>query len=425
MVDGIATGLALLLSSLSNLFLHPISTLGGVQLAIEHWEITQDILLGEWDFYRRAFSTDTAAFTEISLTVAVCAAASALLAQWLEAGAVWASRWRPRRGGISRWISLAEFGRRTGILRRVQILLRARNIRLEQRLAARGTGLRGNLRQLKWTAQDIIQGLRLGLTQPLSWFLYLLCRVTDRISTFTKASLRILWRQIAYLLLPVVLIFQPWIEWSVDFNTSSAVTQRRLAPAVESYLEQVASFSIDELEKRTEMLQTMYAEFRKRLLEPVTELDRVLEQQLNTLDGLVAGRQLPGPTIDLRVNAMFDRYGKRRLFLGELLFWHSMDDEHGPAAPSRNWLQSYIDERVLLSKAAERVQSSEAKSYLTAAIDVLDRRLAFETCIANYNLTELLARPLPEEHKYCGTLHAPASVDEMLRDLFAPEEARW
>lgn len=417
-LGGVADGLTLVLSTLGNLVLHPVSTVRGLQLALQHWERSQEFLILEWDHYRSAFSSDTAEFVNISLSVALYVAASVLLAQSLEALADLLSH--RRFSGVT--VSLRSAIRRHGLVHRVYVLLRVRNIQLESRLASRGTGIRARFRRLQWAFADVGRAFRSATLYPLAWLLFLLCRIVDNVWRYTKVSLRYLWRQTAYLLLPTILIFQLWIDWSVDFDKSATEARQRLTPAAESYFAEVAVFEVAELRENTEALQSIYEDFRYRLLEPINELDAILDSELLVLNELLTAKIIQDPVvIDLKVAAMFERFSTRKVFLTELIFALPPATEGGWTSLSRNWLQSYLDEQTLLREAAALVQGPETKAYLASVIDVLDRRLAFEGCIAQYYVAELLERPLPERHEYCGTLDAPNSVEEMRRRMFAPD----
>lgn len=419
-VIGIKEGLVLLFNAASNLALHPVATVDGISIAIEHWHITRDDLLTEWKFFLRAYSADPSYFVATSLVVAIWVVSSSLVACFIESIPRLADHLRNNSLDRLRPISRAVFLGRSGIMHRVQVLLRATSQQEEARLSARDTGAVAVFRRVQWAALDFLRGLRRAIKEPLPYFVYLLLRLVARVLAFVKTALRVTWRQLAYVLLPAVLLFQTWIGWSVEFEVASENARRQLAPEVEQYLEAIASLPGEELENRTENIQAIYATYREALLEPVHRLNRVLHTRLYDLDRLVAAQNIADSAVDLQMELMFDRDERRKLFLGELLFNQPGADEHGAIEPSRNWLESYTDERALLSKASERVRVSQASNYLAERIDELNRRIAFEHCIARYDVTELFERPLPRRHEFCGTLEEPNSVDEMMRRLFFP-----
>jgi hypothetical protein len=416
--QGLAAGFVLLFDAVSNFVLHPVATLEGIDLALEHWQVTQGELLSEWGFYRRAFTEDPGTFVGFTLSIGICVLSSALVASFLEGVPGSPSRWRSKRLDTQRIPLQAAFAGGTGIVRRINTLMRATNMQKEKRLASRGRGASAFLRPVCWLILDFFKGLQRLVTEPLPYLGYLLYRLGDRIFALIKTTLKVTWRQLAYLLLPVIIVFQMWIGWSVDFSIASAEARRQLAPVAESSPDAVDSLTFDELKHRAETLQASYTKYREALLVPFRNLDQALDMRLTTLDGQVGAKGIADTAVELRLDVMFERYSRRKLFLAELLFSHPGDDKKALTDPSRNWLETYAAELALLTAINQQVRDSKANLYLAARIDELDRRLAFEYCISRYDKGELLVRPLASEHEYCGSLASPNTVDEMHRLLF-------
>ncbi len=415
---GVQDGVELVGTSLLNLLVHPVLSFKGVESALEGWRLSFDALTSEWRHYYRAALIDSIVFVESTATLLSVLAAVVMGTQFLEGLRGAASRWglrreealvRTSRVSLMRWLR-----RRGGLLREVVVLARARSLLSERRLGVQEQGFRWLKWRLRCLLRDVSSGIGVAGLRPLPvalyWMLLLLSAVVGMIRGIVSAMLR----YAVLLVLPVPILLQLWID--DELRTEAIVTQHhaRIVEAVKALLHDVEGVSSTELRTSIERVQSRYEAYRVALLGGVQAEDERLELALAELNASVEVDVLADAIVDFRLEAAFSRYARRRLYLTEEVFLRHKGELHSSTAPSRNWLVSLEDEAQVFLEAAQRAKAGEVASLLQEFADRLRRRRLYEACIAGWDPTVLLERPLAARPSECGSLESPDTMGRRL-----------
>jgi|GEM_PF-4134650 len=421
--DGIQTGFVLVGDGLTNLILHPLLSLQGMEHALDRWQVTQRMYAAEWGIYRQAAQLDHAVFVRSTLLVLTVLGLSVLTAQVLEKLSE-----RVLRSG-SHAISSLEKRLAThtpsepgSVRKQAEILLRARNMLLEHRLGHRAFGVRRAFQRIRNATWDFAQAVRLSLTHPASFLLYALHQSGTHLVSASVALAGTLWRQFITLAVPLTVLFQPWISDAITMEATINTAHRQLAPVVKEYRVQVEMLSADEIDVRTQDVRQAYREYRESLLVLIEHENNRLDSEQSALDRLVGKNRIAGPVMDSRLDALFERWGRRNLYLTEEIVFQYADIPHSPEAPGRNWMVSYQDELELLRQALRRVDNDEKRAILTRNIDLLEREIAYAECVKAWDPGELFKQPSPETRGRCGSVNDSLSNRDPVFQLLSPSE---
>ncbi|MGD8798200.1 MAG: hypothetical protein PVJ44_06740 [Desulfobacterales bacterium] len=405
--EGIQSGLLWVGSSIAHLVLHPLLSVQGVEHAVQHWDDVADALVSEWDYYRQAARLDSAVFVKSTLILVTALSLSVLVTRVLEKFASRLSSPAQRKAmdlSDSVMRGLSKIGRRNNaVLHQAVVFVRARNVLLTRR---HGAHLKG-MRRIRWRIRngynDVIQILYMAFTQPFPCLVYAIVRLSRLLVLMLKSVLSATMRQLVLLALPVAIFFQPWISDTIRLQAMVTSGHQHIAPMVRQYRSDVEQLSLADLKIRTRQLQSAYQEYRLQFLILVQEADRIAKEQVGQLDKLVEENALTDQVIDTRLWFYTERFVMRKMYLAKEIFWYHMDAAHSPQAPSRNWLVSYEDEMNLFREAQQHVGAEDKAKFLHQIITGLENTILYELCIARWDVTELLDRPLPPKHQRCGS----------------------
>jgi len=406
--EGIRSGFLLVGSSIANLALHPLLSIQGVEHAVERWDNVIDILMSEWLHYRAAARLDSIVFVKSTLMILSALSLSVFVTQMLEKFGGRLSSFAQRRAVSSSGrvtMYLKKRGHRiNSVLHQAVVLVRARNVLLARRLGVHATGIR----KVKWRTQNLfndgLQIVYLAIVKPLPCFVYCFIRLSKHSVLLLKSGLSATVRQLVLLVMPVAIVFQPWIDDAIRVQAVVSGGHQRIAPMVQRFSSDVEQLSLVDLKIRTMQLQSAFQEYRKQFLILIKEEDQIFETEVSVLDKHAREKTITDQVVDARLGAILDRFGHRRVYLSEEIFWYHKDAPHSPLTPSQNWLTSYQDELNLFLEVQQKAGAEEKAEFLQQVIARLENTIRYESCIAAWDLTELVKRPLPVNHTQCGSV---------------------
>jgi hypothetical protein len=394
--EGLMAGARLVGEAALSLLQHPTATLRGITIAADRHVEGLKEWLGTGAAYAAAWRVDPAGFAAASFTLLACAAACVAVA----------GAWDHVTDRMTFTLSRAARERMRHIRRirhgPIVQLWRARAMRREQRRGQRVAGVRAPLQRITWWARDLADGLRLLAARPAPASAFFACQAAGGAIRIAGGLLRVASQRLAYLVLPVVLIAAPWIDFSIHLDDVAEAAERDIAPAARRYVDDAAELNLADLSARTEQMRTRYAEHRQRLLAPLAALDSELGRELGTINRAVAAGDLDGATIDYRTDRALSRYASRTTLISERIVLHSAGAPHGPYEPSSNWLESIRDEQALFESARTRSTRAESQRHLDETIAAVAAQWSYESCVLLENPRQLAEGPLPATHPRCG-----------------------
>lgn len=405
--EGIRSGFLWVKASIAHLVQHPLLSVQGVEHAVQHWDDVADVLVSEWDYYLQAARLDSIVFVKTTLMLATALCLSVLVSWVLEEFASKLSCLaQPRAMDIANRVMkyVSKRGRRnSAVLHQAVVFVRARNVLLTRRLAVHLTGMRRAMWRIRNVFRDVMQIIHLAFTKPLPCLVYSIVRLSRLLVLTLKSVFSTTMRQLVLVALPVAIFFQPWINDTIRLHAMVKSGHQHIAPMVRQFRNDAEQLSLADLKIRAHELQSAYQEYRQQFLILVQEADRNFNEQISALDKLVGENALTGQVIEARLLFSTKRYGRRTFYLSREIFWYHMDTAHSPQAPSRNWLVSYEDEMNLFREVQQQVTAKGKAKFLQQIITGLENTILYEICIARWDITELLDRPLPATHKKCGS----------------------
>ncbi|RMG17738.1 MAG: RHS repeat protein [Planctomycetota bacterium] len=379
---------------------HPVDTYRGIKHAIENWDETKERLVALWDEYKDAAVNDPEKFAEWTgiLTAEVVFAVAGTkgldklgksgtlarmassesrvaraVARTARVAAPVVDKAREFRGDLA-----GRFPRVASALRRARTLDRARRIELARRAANPGRFVTRVPRRLANFGRDLGRGARLAAREPGAFVLYSGRRLGSAARGLVAETGRGLWTAGKYGTIPVLVAFEDEITDAVKRSATREAALGEVTRAGRALLEDAARLSPEALAERVREVGLVYRNYRNRLMGPIHEEDARLDRELRELDALVAAGEIPPETIDSRLDAMLEEYGRRRHNLMVDLYDRNRDAEHDMLHPSPNRTISFQDEIDLLAAVAERVRDPAARALLDARRADLEELMEYE-----------------------------------------------
>ena len=399
---GFVKGVANVVVGLYQFVRHPIQTLKAVYKAIENWDETKEALLAVWEEYKDAAVNDPEKFAEMTgqltaevllavvsptkgLTavtgIAKTAATTAKVANNLErVSRVARVVTNPvTRNAARAGTTLARnFPRTARVVRNARVMSRARNIEKARRAAEVTPLLRRVPRRLGYVGRDLYNGGRLAVTRPGSYAVYAGLRTANATSGLFRSTGRGIWKGLKYGTIPTTVVFKDNITDALDAYENREAALRDVRGKAKSFLNDAGNLTPEELAARIEELGGTYSGYRNRLMGPVHDEDKRLEAALQELDRKVANGEIPDNTIDSRLNALLEEYGRRRHNLLVDIYDRNREEDHDMFNPSINRTISFQDEIDLLEEAKKKVSDPAAKALIEARQKDLTELMAYE-----------------------------------------------
>ena len=377
---------------------HPIETGKALWHAVTHLDETKEMFKAKWDEYKDAWANDPEKFWEMTghLTAEVAFAVvgpkgvTAVVNAASKTATV--ARIASTTARVSRVVTspvarvatrsagtLARtFPRAAKIVRGGRVLNRARNLETLRRAAEGGNVFRRAARRVGYAAKDTWNGARLAATRPGAFTVYSGIRASRGARALIAANARGAWKMTKNGAIPVWAAFEDNITDGINAYTNQDEALGDVRAKTRSFLEDSGSLSPEELAKRIEEIGGVYGTYRNRLMQPVHEEDQRLDAALTELDAKVASGEIPDNTLDSRLNAMLEEYGRRRHNILTGIYDGNREAEHDMFSPSINRTVSFQDEIDLLKAAKERASDPLSKALLDARIQDLEALMAYE-----------------------------------------------
>lgn len=377
---------------------HPIETGKALWHAVTHFDETKEMFKAKWAEYKDAWANDPEKFWEMTghLTAEVAFAvvgpkgvtavvnAASKTATVARIASTTARVSRVVTSPVARVASRSAgtlgrtFPRAAKVVRNGQVLNRARNIENLRRAAEGGNVFRRTARRVGYAGKDVWNGARLAATRPGAFTVYSGIRTSRAARALIAANARGAWKMTKNGAIPVWAAFKDNITDGLNAYANQDEALKDVRARTRSFLDDADSLSPEELARRIEEIGGVYGTYRNRLLQPVHEEDLRLDAALTELDRKVAAGEIPDNTLDSRLNAMLEEYGRRRHNILTGIYDGNREAEHDMFSPSINRTVSFQDEIDLLEAAKARSRDALSKSLLDARIKDLQELMAYE-----------------------------------------------
>lgn len=377
-----------------NAVLHPVETVNGIIYAVEHWDETKEAFKALWEEYKDAAMNDPEKFAEMTgmLTAEVLvsvvgtkgldkvakarviAAAATRVATTARVVGSPVTRLATRTG-----TTLAtRFPRVASTVRRASVVDRARRIEAIRRAARTGNVFTRAGRRVVDTGRDIGRATRYAVRQP-GPFVVSSGRALSRAGVnLVSATARGTWTATKRFGIPVILAFNDQITDAINRTGTHEAAMGAVTAEGERLLADAARLNGADMAARVDAVGRVYRDYRNRLLAGVNAEDLRLKAELDALNAAVERGEIPDNTVDARLNALLEEYGRRRHNLMVDLYERNRDVEHDMLHPSPNRTISFQDEIDLLKAALERATDPEARLVLEARLADLEALMAHE-----------------------------------------------
>ncbi|MBL4847230.1 MAG: hypothetical protein JKY65_17055 [Planctomycetes bacterium] len=268
--------------------------------------------------------------------------------------------------------------RTANIVRKGRVINRARNIELARRAAEGGNIFRRAARRVGYVGKDLYNGGRLAVTRPGAYTAYTGMRVGKGAAALIAGNSRGAWKLIKNGTIPVHMIFKDNITDAIGAYKNREEALRDVRGKAESFLGDAGKLSPVELAARIEALGKTYGTYRDRLMKPVNDEDKRLDEALTELDKGVEAGEIPDNTLDSRLDAMLEEFGRRRQNIMVGIYDRNREEEHDMFNPSINRTISFQDEIDLLAAAKKKVTDPASKALLDARMKDLNELMAYE-----------------------------------------------
>ncbi|MGE0706842.1 MAG: RHS repeat-associated core domain-containing protein [Planctomycetota bacterium] len=373
---------------------HPIETFNAIYGAIENWDETKEALLAKWEEYKDAAVNDPEKFAEmtgyLTAEIVLSVAGTKGLDKLAKAGTVARlgnnaarvaeiasnpiTRTAARAGGVLE----RNLPRVAKVVREGRVLNRARNIELARRAAAETSWLTKIPRRIGYVGRDLWSGTRLAATKPGAFAVYSGMRLSRAGGALVLATGRGIWKAGKVGTIPALGVFDDQITDAIGAYENREAAVADVAKRADRFLADAGSLSPDDMAKRLAELGGVYDTYRNRLMAPVHEEDQRLDAALKELDAKVAAGEIPDNTIDSRLNALLEEYGRRRHNILTDIYDRNREASHDMSHPSINRTVAFQDEIDLLEAAKKKVTDPTALALLEARQKDLQERMAYE-----------------------------------------------
>ncbi len=377
-----------------NMVLHPIDTVKGIYHAIENWDETKEAMKALWEEYKDAWSNDPEKFWEMTGTLTAEVALSVVgtkgldkLAKASTLGRVTSTTARATRvvtNPVTRTTARAgerlgrTFPRAAATVRRSRAMSRARNVELARRASRGGNVAVRAGRRVADFGRDVARGARMAVREPGAFVLYGGRRMSAAAAGLVTATGRGIWKATKYGGIPTLLVFQDNITDAINRSATREDAMSEVTAAGRALLDGAEDLSPEELAARIAEVGDAYTNYRNRLLAPIHAEDQRLDAALSELDRKVEAGEIPDNTIDARLEAMLEEYGRRRHNHMVELYDRNREEPHDMLHPSMNRTISFQDEIDLLMAARERVTDPVGRELLDARMRDLEALMAYE-----------------------------------------------
>jgi RHS repeat-associated protein len=395
---GFVGGVVGAVKGVAQMIMHPVQTGKALWHMVTHMDETKEMFKAKWAEYKDAWTNDPEKFWEMTghltaevalavvgpkgvtaainmasktATVARVASTTARVSRTIAAPVVRAST----RAGAA----MARTMPRTAkIVRSGRAMSRARNIELARRAAEGGNFFRRAGRRVKYVGKDVWNGARLAATRPGAFTVYSGARLGKGAAALIAANGRGAWKIVKNGTIPVHMAFEDNITDAIKAYKNREEALGDVRDKAKDFLRDSGKLTPTELAKRIEAIGETYGTYRDRLMSPVHDEDKALDAALTELDAKVESGEIPDNTLDSRLDAMLEEFGRRRHNTLVGIYDGNREDEHDMFNPSINRTISFQDEIDLLEAAKKKVSDPNSQALLDARIKDLTELMAYE-----------------------------------------------
>lgn len=377
---------------------HPVQTGKALWHMVTHMDETKEMFKAKWAEYKDAWTNDPEKFwemtghltAEVALAVVGPKGVTAAINMASKTSAV--ARVASTTARVSRTVAapvtrataragevMARTMPRTArVVRNGRAMSRARNIELARRAAEGGNFFRRTGRRVGYVGKDIWNGTRLAVTRPGAFTVYSGSRIGKGAAALIAANGRGAWKIVKNGTIPVHMAFEDNITDAIKAYKNREEAVGDVSDKAKAFLRDAGDLSPSELAARIAAIGETYGTFRDRLMKPVHDEDKALDAALTELDAKVESGEIPDNTLDSRLDAMLEEFGRRRHNTMVSIYDGNREDEHDMFNPSINRTISFQDEIDLLEAAKAKVSDPNSKALLDARIKDLTELMAYE-----------------------------------------------
>jgi len=312
------------------------------------------------------------------------------------------------------------FPRTANAVRTGRVMSRARSLELARRTAAGGNIARRAGRRVANFGRDMWSAGRHAVRRPGAFIVYSGMRTVASAGSIVAWSARGLWKVGKWTGIPMLMAFEDNITDALKRSQNREDALREVRDAGQALLREADGLSPEELAARIETVGDAFKNYRNRLMKPIHDEDLWFDSQLKELDAKVAAGEIPDNTIDARLDAMLEEYGRRRHNLMVELYDRHREEEHDMLHPSVNRTISFQDEIDLLEAVKAKLRDPAARELVDARIIDLNALMAYEYDLFRSGDHDVLIAGISGPPRPVEDLGLPAGLEEGDLDSFTP-----